>query len=89
MTFENIIDIADSVYPDRLIRGAWGNRNGDGELEDVGDTLAIFIVRELQDTFDAEASDTDQLKEAVRAMDSAINELTAVREALRHGKLLM
>lgn len=37
----------------------------------IGDTLALFMVRELAETFDAEASDGEQIAEALRVMEMA------------------
>lgn len=47
-----------------------------------GDTLALFIVRELSDTFDPDASDTDQLVEAFRVIRRASKDLHRVAIAL-------
>ena len=42
------------------------------------DTLAEFIVREIKDTYDPEATDAAQLREAERAMDTARRQLLDV-----------
>jgi hypothetical protein len=47
-----------------------------------GDTLAEFIARELADTYDPEASDGEQIATAVKAMQSAADDLQAVAMAL-------
>jgi hypothetical protein len=47
-----------------------------------GDTLPLFIVCELAETFDEDAADADQLAEAARVMESARNNLTNVIAAL-------
>jgi len=47
-----------------------------------GDTLALFLVLELTDTFDPEASDRDQLATARRAVDMANEQLNDVHMAL-------
>lgn len=78
MTIEEILAIADAVYPDGLVAAA-------ADDMDVGDTLAEFIVRELQDTYDAEGSDEQQLAEAVRVMTTAREELEAVETAFREA----
>ena len=36
----------------------------------IRDTLALFVVRELSETFDAEANDEQQITEAVRVMET-------------------
>lgn len=76
MTLDEILAVADAAYPDGLVAAA-------ADDMDVGDTLAEFIFRELQDTYDAGASDEQQLAEAVRVMATAREELEAVEEALR------
>jgi hypothetical protein len=49
----------------------------DGE----GDTLAEFIVKELRDTFDPNASRETQIEEAQRVLSIAIADLELVIEA--------
>lgn len=78
MTFEEILAVADAAYPDGLVAAV-------AEDMEVGDTLAEFIFRELQDTYDTDASDEQQLAEAVRVMTSAREELEAVEEAFREA----
>ncbi len=75
MTLDEIIQMADEAYPDGLVARAHKG-------EDVGDTLALFIVRELADTYDPDASDAEQAAAASGAMETAIDELQAVCTAL-------
>ena len=49
----------------------------------VGDTLALFVVRELAETFDAEASDDQQITEAIRVMEMARGNLDNIISALQ------
>ena len=77
MTLQELIDIADAVYPDGLVGAYHQNITVDN-----GDTLAKFLVIELRETFDTDASDDEQLAAAERAVYAAIGELEAVREAL-------
>ena len=51
-------------------------------VEASGDTLAQFIVREIYETFDPEASDYDQLEEAYRVICSAKRQLRDLCDAL-------
>ena len=84
MRLKQLISQAASVYPDAFILEYFDleaecpkiNSNG-------GDTLAQFIAQELSKTFDPEASDKEQVETAVRVMQSAANDITAVMEALR------
>jgi hypothetical protein len=48
----------------------------------IGDTLALFIVRELAETFDPDASDDEQIAETVRVMTAARDNLENVISAL-------
>ena len=68
LTIKDIIKIADKVYGDGLVLRA-------SKGDDVGDTLAIFIANELQDTFDEKATNIDKLKEARRVMSVAYGEI--------------
>jgi len=77
MKLSEIIAIADQAYPDGLVQMHFEDPKGEH-----GDTLAEFIVRELQDVYDAEASSQDQLAEAVQAMRRARDELEGVLAAL-------
>jgi hypothetical protein len=80
MTLEQIMDKANQAYPDDLIRAYW-----DEPHANHGDTLARFIVAELQDVFDSEANDATNLKAARNAITRAAKELTDVAEALTHA----
>lgn len=75
MKLAELIQIVDEAYPDGLVARAHKG-------EDVGDTLALFIVRELADVHDPDSSDAEQTAAARRALETAINELQAVCSAL-------
>lgn len=77
MKLSEIIAIADAAYPDGLVQAYFDEPDGQH-----GDTLAEFIVRELGDAYDADASSQEQLAEAVRVMQRAMDELEAVVAAL-------
>jgi hypothetical protein len=49
----------------------------------IGDTLALFIVRELGETYDADASDEGQIAEAIRVMEMARTNIENVINILR------
>jgi len=75
-----LINIASAAYPDGLIAVEYWDfkrecprRNPKG-----GDTLALFIALELKDTFDPDATDGQQLRAALRAIERAQGELAAV-----------
>lgn len=83
MMLNQLVCRAASVYPDAFVLQYWDmatqapKRNPEG-----GDTLAQFIAQELADTYDADASDGDQIAAAVKAMQSAADDLALVAQAL-------
>ena len=77
MTLDEIIQMADEAYPDGLVARAHKG-------EDVGDTLALFIVREFADIYDPDASDAEQAAAASGAVETAIDELQTVCSALEN-----
>lgn len=72
-----IIKIVDEAYPDGLV-GQYHAK----PTREHGDGLARFIAIELKETFDAKATDLEQLTEAYNKMKSAYDELGAVVSAL-------
>ena len=90
MTLNEIIRIVNEAHPDSLV----GLEYWDFEHEKPrdppgdGDTLALFIVRELKDVYDEDATDFEQLGEAARALAVAQRQLNAVELALRESQEL-
>lgn len=76
MTLDELIEIADRVYPDGFIKLYYV------EPDPSGDTLAKFIVTEIKETYDAKASDDKQLETLIRALESGRRELGNVTDAL-------
>ena len=79
MTLNELIAFADGCYPDGLIHEYWTGR---GEKPGVvrwnrkaGDTLALFIVAELKDTYDSELGTRKQCFEAANTLTSAAAQL--------------
>lgn len=70
MTIKELIAIVNQHYPDDCIQNAFEEVD-----EQCGDTLALFIVREVKETFDPAAADYAQLEEAQRVIDKAQEEL--------------
>lgn len=82
MTFRELVAKADEGYRDNTLDlMSFVLPNGKIKRE-KGDALALFIVLELKDTFDADASDDDQLSEAYRVIEVAIEQLQNVLGAL-------
>lgn len=72
MTLNQLIRAASDAYPEDLI---WQCHAG---ATNVGDGLAKFIAIELKETFDVEASEEQQLEEAVRVLKTARENLDRV-----------
>jgi len=74
MTFEELIKrVSDAYENDGIIEDY--QQNIDGRF---GDTLAEFIVRELKDVWDDDASFEANLAEALRVMRRASSELACI-----------
>ena len=83
MTVNQLVCRAASVYPDGYVLEYWDMDKGEPKDNPAGgDTLAQFIAIELADTFDPEASDGEQIAAAVKAMQTAADDLAAVAQAL-------
>ncbi len=86
MFLNDLIRIINKAYPDDLIQQNWDFQdecpNADAE---TGDTLAVFIVQEIADTFEPDADDGEQMAGALRVIHQAIDDLEAVATALNRG----
>ena len=81
MKLTELLEIVHRAYPDEQSREFW-NEKTQRPCGGAGDTLAEFIVREIADTYDAEATDRAQVADALLAMHRAQGELGAVAKAL-------
>ncbi|HKS75083.1 MAG TPA: hypothetical protein VJQ82_17885 [Terriglobales bacterium] len=81
MKLVELLERASQGYPDEYLRENYDRTTGERK-RGSGDTLAEFIVVELSETFDPEASDEEQIVEAVRVLEGAINELQGTIAAL-------
>lgn len=81
MTLAELLRRANRGYPDEFLAEYYDPDTGE-EQPGSGDTLALFIVRELRETFDPGAPDEAQLAEARRVLDMAQAELAGVITAL-------
>lgn len=76
ITLADVIRVADRGYPDSLVMQA--------HLEgDVGDTLATFIAREIEDSFDLEDVADNAYHYAADILIRAKQQLEDVIDALR------
>lgn len=85
MKLNVLLEIVHRAYPDEMTRECWDSRRQRAR-SGSGDTLAEFIVREITDTYAAEATDEAQLDEAMRVMRRACTEVTGVIDALEERK---
>jgi len=81
MKLVDILNIANEGYPDGFLAVYYHPSTGKSK-RGSGDTLAQFIVREIQDTYDPDASDMQQLAEARRVMSNARREVESVIDKL-------
>ena len=85
MKLSELLSVAEQGYPDT---GAYLDAASKNDYCDdyCDDTLALFVVRELRDTFDHNAPVEAQLNEAIRAMRVARDDLDGVIEALQNKR---
>ena len=85
MTLVELLNIANQGYPDQWLSQLYDNQTGEilPDAEDKGDSLALFIVRELTEcSVDSDPSDV-QLAAAVAVMEKAVLDLAGVFGALK------
>lgn len=82
MTLNQLVCRAALAYPEAAVLDCWDTDRERPRRRDTGDTLALFVARELKDTFDPDASEGIQIATAVKAMQRAADELQAVAHAL-------
>ena len=83
MKLKQIIKIADQAYSDDgAVERAFAAETGSIDELLVGDSLAVFIAREIKETHDPEATKEEQLDEAYRVMSVAHEQLENVLNAL-------
>ena len=85
MKLNALLEIVHQTYPEEHTRRCWDAKKQKTRTG-TGDTLAEFVVREIVDTFDADAPEENQLAAALSAMRWACTELTAVIEALEAAR---
>lgn len=83
MKLTDLISRAASGYPDAQILEYWDLARAEPRANpNGGDTLAYFIAVEIAETFDPDASDEDQLDQAIRAVERAVRDMQGVIDAL-------
>jgi hypothetical protein len=83
MTIQQLICRAASTYPDAYVLQYFDLEKGEPKVNPQGgDTLAQFISIELAETFDPDADEGTQIATAVKAMQTAADDLATVAHAL-------
>lgn len=86
MSLKNLLDTANDAYPDHDLEWYYDDHGRKAEPSQYNeDGLARFIVREIQDVYDRNATDQVNQAEAVRAIQTGIEQLQAVLNALMKG----
>ena len=87
MKLKQIIRIADQAYSDDgAVERAFAAETGSIDELLVGDSLAVFIAREIKETYDSDSTREKQLDEAYRVMSVAHEQLENVLNALALAK---
>jgi hypothetical protein len=81
MKLETILTIANRSYPDDMI-----DKYAKNPHRNHGDTLALFIVREITDTYEMGAPDKEQLAQARKCLGMALREMGRVEKALEEAE---
>ena len=82
LSLVELLNIANEVYEDGDLAEYYDPDTGACRAGS-DDTLAEFIVREIRDTFDSNATRSAQLEEARRVLMNAIDDLETVTERLQ------
>jgi hypothetical protein len=78
LTLPELLSIASAGYPDEYLRVYYHADTGEFDETGGGDTLAAFIVREIQQSFDAALAKSEQLQEVGRLLRNAILQIEGV-----------
>ena len=77
-----IIAVANGAYPDGKVAEYWENGASQAVDTRAGDTLALFVAREIADAVRGETDKEAAYFRAAAAMRSAARELEGVADAL-------
>lgn len=82
MELQELIKIVNDAYPDDKVQQAFERIVKEQDTCIIGDDLAVFIAREIAETFEAGIPAATQLTEAYRIIDVAMHQLWYVRDAI-------
>jgi len=86
MTLTEIIQIANDAYPDAFLGEYFDFDKGERIPGGFGDSLAMFIVNEIVETYEPNLSDAEQLGEASRVIECGRDDLQGVLHALERAQ---
>lgn len=81
MKLLELLNTANQGYPDGCLAEYYDTKTGERK-SGSGDTLALFVVIELTETFDPKADDEAHITEAVQSLTRARTDLDRVITAL-------
>ncbi len=82
MKLVQLLNAANRGYPEGDLAEYYNAKTGVFKKRGIGDTLAKFIVLELIDIFDSNASDDSQIGIATEVLERARTDLLGVIQAL-------
>jgi hypothetical protein len=85
MDINQIIKLANVRYPGGVLDAHWNWEAKKPRINAAygeNDTLALFIVREISETYDPDASDLQQMAEAYRVILRGISDMESVADEL-------
>ena len=88
MTFPELIKLVDKGWYEE--NGITSLLDQNGEIDETNvedDTLALFIAKELKDTFDDDSDDENQVLDAITALDAARRDLDKIIDALENATI--
>lgn len=85
MTIGELLKIANTHYPDGWVLKHWDPEANQPLGESQGDTLALFVVRELYEKYDPFACGEEQLAVAIGLIGRMIGDLLEVQRGLVEG----
>jgi len=85
MKINELMELVGEHYDDAGTNAYWDYSESRCVDNMHGDTLAEFVAREINDTFEPEATTDEQLEEAIRVMQSARNQLNALIAGLEEA----
>jgi len=82
MQLVELLKRANTGFNDGFLSEYFNEETGEYNPDGKGDTLAQFVVIEISETFDKDATDDNQLHEARHQMGNAIRDLQGVIDVL-------